>query len=102
MFWPSCGDTTTNYYHYHYHYYYYYYYYCYCYCYCYCYYYHYVPRPLTTIAGLRVTKMLRSGPQNPMSLTQRLPPPTWTPKVCRIIALYMVLGHYFTYFGGFR
>ena len=26
---------------------------------------------------------------------------TWTPKVCRIIALW-VLGQYVTYFGGFR
>ena len=27
---------------------------------------------------------------------------TWTPKVCRIIAIYRFLGHYFTYFGGSR
>ena len=26
--------------------------------------------------------------------------PTWTPKVCRIIAFLWVLGHYFAYFGG--
>ena len=27
---------------------------------------------------------------------------TWTPKVCRIIAFLWVLGHYSTYFWGFR